>query len=249
MPDPFAEPVKKSKFLEITKKFFKISKVVLLTKIPMNILLLIIIIALSIIGFQSIQPDGALDTPTGNVILEQECLECVCEQEDCETDCNLCPIKTKVEIKNIIYYKCPSGELVNDLDECIDILPNVSIEHSGTVEGVTLVIDNVEFEEDDEDSGFVTRVDYTIINQGEFPIVPKIEVKVYDEWTLNVKKSVANKVLIPEIVVNPNDYVKRQDRVRIYFNGQEQTVRLLLIDRLTSIERDVVAITKDIELD
>jgi len=241
MPDPFTKPSK-------TKKFLKVLKTVFLTKIPMNLLILLILITASLVGFEYIKPDAS-ETPTGNVILEQECPECACEETECETDCSLCPIKTKVETKNVIYYSCPGGELVKDLDECESHLPDVSEEYSGTVEGVTLEINDIEFEKDGEDSGFVTGVTYTIINKGDVPIVPKIEVKVYDEWTLKVKKSVANKVLIPEIVVNPNDYVKRKDRVRIYFRGEEQIVRLLLVNRLSPIGEDIVAVTRDIDLD
>lgn len=243
MPDPFKKPSK-------TKKFLKMLKAIFLTKFPMNILFLIIIMALSIVAFKYIAPE---EKPTGNVVLEQQCPECICEEKECETEgkqaCDLCPIKTKVETKNIIYYKCLHGALVENLDDCINYLPNVSEEYSGTVEEVTLAIDNIEIEKDEEDSGFVTRVDYTIINRGEFPIVPKIEVKVYEEWTLKVKKLVANKVINPGIVVNPNDYVKRQDRVRIFFKGKEQTVRLLLVDSLPTIEREIVAVTRDIDLD
>lgn len=241
MPDPFTKPSK-------TKKIFRLLKAIFLTRIPMNILLLLLIIILSVISFEYLQPDTTEETPTGNVILEQECPEPICEEQP-ELDCNLCPVKTKVETQNVIYYKCPGGALVENLDECINFLPNVSEEQSGTVEGITLAIDNVEYEKDEEDSGFVTRVDYTIINKGEFPIAPKIEVKVYEEWTLKVKAAVANKVINPEIVVNPNDYVKRQDRVRIYFKGKEQTVRLLLVDSLPTIERDIVAVTKNIDLE
>ena len=75
------------------------------------------------------------------------------------------------------------------------------------------------------------------------------EVKVYDEWTIKVKKSPPNKVIEPEIVVNPNDYVERQDRVRIYFKGEEQTLRLLLVDALTDPDREVLAVTRDFDLD
>lgn len=242
MPNPFAQPSK-------TKRFLKVLKVIFLSKLPMNLFFLLLIIGLSIAGFNYITPG---DTPTGNVILEQECPECIYEQAqetECEQDCSLCPIKTKIETKNIIYYSCPWGELVSDLDDCSASFPEVPEEYSGTVEGITLIIDNIEYEQDEEDSGFVTRVDYTIINKGDLAIVPKIEVKVYENWNLKTKKSVANKVIHPEIVVVPNDYVKRKDRVRIYFRGEEQTLRLLLVDSLPAIERDIVAVTRDFDLD
>jgi len=246
MPEPFTKPSK-------TKRIVRLLKAIFLTRIPMNLLLLGIVMLLSVVGFQYFTSNSTGDTPTGNVILEQECPECVCEGAElgaeCEPDCDLCPVKTKVETQNVIYYECPGGTLVKDLDECESNLPEVPEEYSGTVEGVTLIINNIEYEQDEEDSGFVTRVDYTIINKGDISIVPKIEVKVYEEWTLNVKKSIANKVLFPEVAINPNDYITRKDRVRIYFKGEEQTVRLLLVNRLPKIESEVLAVTRDIDLD
>jgi len=242
MPNPFQKSSK-------TRRFFEVMKVVFLTRIPMNVLLLLVIIGTTIIGFNYLQPGG---TPTGKVILEQECPECICEESEeteCESDCSLCPIKTKVETIELVKYQCPSGDIVEDLEECEESFPEVPEESSATVEGITFFIDDVEFEKDDEDSGFVTAVKYTIINKGGLPIVPKIEVKVYEDWTLNVKKSVANKVVNPEIVVNHNEYVTRKDRVRIYFNGEEQTVRLLLVNSLPTIEQDIVAVTEEISLD
>ena len=240
MVDPFAKHSK-------IKKFFKVLKVIFLTRIPMNVLFLILIIALSVIGFNYIKPEK---TPTGQVILEQECPQCQeCPPEGTEPDCSLCPIKTKVETQNIIYYKCPQGALVEDLEECINYLPNASDEYSGTVQGITLIIDNIEYEKDEGDSGFVTRVDYTVINRNEFPIVPKVEVKVYQEWNLKTKAAPPNKVIDPEIVVNPNDYVKRQDSVRIYFKGNEQILRLMLIDALPDPDKEILAVTRDFDLD
>ena len=240
MPNPFEKPSKK-------KKFLKILKVIFFTKLPMNLLTILIIITLSIASFEYIQPDS-IESPTGQVILEQECPEPP-EEQECETDCDLCPIKTKIETKNIIRYQCSNEEIVEDLDDCEDTFPDVSEEYSGTVEGITLAIDNIDYEKDEEDSGFVTEVKYTIINKGDLPIVPKIEVKVYEEWNLKAKKMVANKVINPEVVLKPGDYVQRKDRVRIYFNGEEQTLRLLLVDSLPSIEREVIAVTRDFELD
>ncbi len=242
MPNPFAESKKPSK----TKRFFNVLKVIFFSRIPMNLLLLAVLIILSIVGFESIKPD---QTPTGQVVLQQECPECVCENQECEPDCELCPVKTKVETEEVIKYKCPRGDLVEDLNECKGSFPNVSVEYSGTVEGITFAIDSIEYEKDEDDSGFVTKVGYTIINNGDLPIVPKLEVKVYEEWTLKVSKTVANKVINPEIVVMPNDYVQREDRVRIYFQGQEQTLRLLLVDSLPTIEREVLAVTRDFDLD
>ena len=235
MPDSFSKP----------KRFFRVLKAIFISSFPMNLLFLIVIIAASIFAFSFLTPE---DTPTANVIVEQECPECICEEQECEQDCDLCPVKTKVETQEIIKYSCPDKSIVESLEDCQKNFPEVPEENSATVEGISFFINNIEYEKDEENSGFVTRVDYTIINQGDLPIVPKIEVKVYEEWNLKTKSSVANKIINPEIVVNPNEYARRQDRVRIYFDSNKQTVRLLLVDSLPTIEREIVAVTKDIEL-
>ena len=247
MVDPFQPEPEEPKM----SRFLSALKVLFFEKIPMNIFFLLIIISASIVTFQYISP---MDSPTGDVILEkecpvEECPECLYEETECEQDCSLCPIKTKVEKQEIIYYKCPSGDLVEDLDDCEDNFPEVDTESSGTVEGITLSIDNIEYEEDEDDSGFVTRVDYTIINQADVPVVPRLEIKVYEEWNLKVKKNPANKKLDPEIVVSPGEYAQRKDAARIYFDGKEQTLRLLLVDTLPDPDTEVVAVTKDFEID
>lgn len=228
------------------KKFFRLLKAIFLTKFSMNILYLLIILTIVIVGFNLITPNK---TPTGQVTLEQQCPECSCEEKECEQNCDLCPIKTKVETRNIIYYRCPGGALVENLNYCVNYLPNVSEEYSGTVGGVTLAIDSIEYEKDEQNSGFVTNIGYTIINRGKLPIVPQLQVKVYEEWTLKIKAAPPNKVIDPEIVVNPNDYIKRQDTVRIYFKGEEQTLRLLLVDTLPDPDKEVLAVTRDFDLD
>ncbi|MEA2038158.1 MAG: hypothetical protein U9O94_11730 [Nanoarchaeota archaeon] len=244
MVDPFAKPPTKG---EITTR---VLKNIFLKRMPMNFLFLIIIISLAIFGVSYLKPT---ESPTGGSIVEvtsePECPACVCEEQECEQDCDLCPVKTKIEVEEKIYYVCSDGEKVEDKDECVVEFPDVPDDHSGTVEGVTLIIDNIEYEEEDEGEGFVTRVDYTIINKGEFPVVPKIQVKVYEDWSINAKKASPNKVLDPEIVVGTNDYVERKDRVRIYFQGEEQTLRLLLVDALSDPDSDVVAVTRDFSLD
>jgi len=238
--NPFAKPSKKEKFLRILKAIF-------LKRLPMNLLLLIIIIALSIVGFQYIKPEGA---PTGGVVgvAQEQCTECICEEEECEQDCDLCPVKTEVKTEEVIRYKCPHGKIVNNLEECEKYFPDVSEEYSGTVSGITLAIDDIKYERDENNSGFVNRIDYTIINKGEPPIVPKIQVKVYEEWSLKVKAASPNKVIDPEIVVNANDYVQRKDDVRIYFKGGEQTLRLLLINTLPDPDVEVLVVTRDFKL-
>ncbi len=242
MASPFTKPSK-------VKKILNFLRIILLSKIPMNLLFLIIIIMISIIGFQNLKGKGT----TGAAVIEEkenaECPECICEEKKCEINCSLCPIKTKIEKVNVIYYRCEDGSLVRDLEECKPKFPEIDEKYSGTVSGVTLSIDDIKLEKEDEDSGFVTEISYTIINKGDLPIVPKIEIKVYREWSYKVKASEPNKVIDTESVVAPNDFIKRTDKVRIYFKGKEQTIRLLLIDMLPDPDREILAVTRDFILE
>jgi len=72
---------------------------------------------------------------------------------------------------------------------------------------------------------------------------------VYEEWNLKVKKNPANKVIDPEIVINQNEFIQRKDTIRIYFRGNKQTLRLLLVDALPDPDTEILAVTKDFELD
>lgn len=244
MPDSFGKPS-----VSGIRRFFNVLKAVFLTQIYMNILILVVIVAISIAGFKFIGSNEKNETPTGMAVLEDaQPLESACEEKECEQDCSLCPVETNVETQNVIYYKCPAGALVKDLDECLDSLPEDSGEYTGTVEGVTLSIDNIEYEKEKDDTGYVTRVDYTITNRGEKPIVPKIEIKVYAEWGSKILGKEPSKVIDPEIVVNPNDYVSRKETMRIYFEGKKQTLRLRLINTLANPDKDVLILTRDFEL-
>lgn len=223
-------------------KTARVLKIIFFEKIPMNLSLLIIIILISAVGFNYIKTNSA---PTGNVVLEQPCPECICEEKTCEQDCDLCPIKTKVEKENIIYYTCPGGALVEDLSECEKYLPDVSEQYSGKVSGITLSIEDIQVEKEGDESGCVTQIGYTIINKGESPIVPRINVKVYKEWDKDPPKE---KELNPEIVVNKNDYISRKDAMRICFQGKTQTLRLMLTDILKYPNTKVIAL-RDFDLD
>ncbi|MBU1004248.1 MAG: hypothetical protein KJ561_00300 [Nanoarchaeota archaeon] len=224
------------------KKILGVLKVIFLERIPMNILLLLIIISLAIVGFSYMKPAEA---PTGNVILEPQCPECICEEKACENDCSLCPIKTKIETKNVIYHECPSGALVQDIAECEQYFPDVSELYSGKVSGITLSIEDIDVEKENADSGCVTQIKYVIINRGDSPIVPRINAMVYKEWN---KDKPMEKDINPEIVVDKESFVTRTDKVRVCFQGTELTLRLTLTDVLKYPNQKVVAL-RDFELD
>lgn len=219
------------------KTIFRVLKVVFLERIPMNILLLLVIVSLSVVGFNYMKSNG---TPTGNVVLEPQCPEANdCEEKACENDCSLCAVKTKVETKNVIYRECPGGALVEDIAECEKYLPNISEQYSGKIGGITLSIDNIELENSGNDSGCITQIKYTIINKGNSPIVPRINALVYKEWN---KEKPMEKDINPEIVVNKNEFITRMDNVRVCFQGKTQTLKLTLTDVLKYPNQKVAAL-------
>ena len=219
-----------------TKKIFNVLKIIFLERIPMNILLLIVIVSLAVVGFNYMKP---AESPTGNVVLEPQCPERACEEKVCENNCELCPVKTKVETKNVIYRECSGGALVQDIAECEKYLPNVSEQYSGKVGGITLSIDNIELEKQSDGSGCITQIKYIIINKGDSPIVPRINALVYKEWN---KEKPMEKDINPEIVVDKNEFITRMDNTRICFQGTEQTLRLTLTDVLKYPNQKVVAL-------
>ena len=237
----------------LTKKgrAWKVTKAVLLTKFNSNILTFLVVAIISITGFHMLFSSEDI---TGNVIIEQN-LSCpetscpACIQQECIQDCSLCATKTKVEAIESVKIRCDDGSLVNENEACSLNFPEVDDLTSGTVSGITLSIDDVEFEKNKDDDGFVTAVEYTIINQADYPIVPRIEIKVYKEWTSTIRNGDPNKHLILETVVPANSYVQRKDAARIYFKGKQQNVRLLLVDALPNKDEDIVAVVKEIELD
>src|SRR3990170_6750166 len=122
-------------------------------RFPTNLLTIIILVGLAVLVVKLSSPD---ELPVGGAIVDivPDCPECVCSEQECEQDCSLCPIKTKVETEEVIRYQCEGGEFVDNQDSCKKEFPDVDEESSGTVEGVTLAIDDVEYERDGEEGGY-----------------------------------------------------------------------------------------------
>ncbi|MDA1196801.1 MAG: hypothetical protein O2779_02460 [Nanoarchaeota archaeon] len=242
-----------SKDVPLSKKAraWKVTKAVFLTKFNSNLLSFLIVAIISITGFHMLFSDSDI---TGNVIIEQNmsCPEIICPacvQRECTTDCSTCPTKTKLEAVETIKVRCTDGSLVDEGTGCELNFPQVDDQTSGTVSEITLSIGEIEFEENGNDDGFVNSIEYTIINKADYPIVPRIEVKVYKEWTSQVRNGDPNKNIILETVVPANSYITRTDSARIYFKGKQQKVRLLLLDTLPKKDEEIVAVVKNIDLD
>jgi len=239
MPD-FNKPSK-------TRKFLLVLKTILFTKFPINLFMLLLVVGVSIALFAYVNPGSML---TGVAIAE--CPECICKDKECpacicpELDCGKCPAKIETKTEEVVKYQCPSGSIVNSLEECSSALPEISSEYSGTVNGVSIAIDDVKIDmEDDGSGGFVKQVEYTVLNKGEFPIVPKIEVRAYKEWTSQEAKNPPQKWLNPEEVIPVNGYIQRKDDMNIWFNGDKVIVRLKLINTIPDPDEEIVAVARE----
>ena len=174
----------------------------------------------------------------------EECVEteCECEEENCsELDCSECP--SQVERVNVIYYTCPSGKIVNESSECSSLPIELTSSDYEASQGVLLAINNVDYEVTGNNTGRIKRINYTIINQGSFNVLPRIEVKVYKLWDSDI--SLAKAIMIEDIL-GYNDWIIRADTSNIHFEGFDQTIRLELIDKLK--DESIVAATKKLDI-
>lgn len=239
-----------SHFFEGFRHLFVGFKHVLLKKFPFNVLLLLLIIAAASFATIYIKPAVTASVVYQNITQEcpvcEECVECpVCEEyiECTEFDCSTCPTANK------FYYVCPSGMIVEESSECKAVMPTITSDFVSTVDGITISIDDVDYTFYSDDTGYISRINYTILNQGSEKIKPKIQIKVYEKWTSDVSSASPQKTILFKDYLDEDDWVIRSDTMKIDFDGSEQTVRLLLQDDSVAPAEDIVAVTREMEFD
>ena len=240
---PGKEPASFSKglynLLEGFGHIFKGVKHLLFKRFYMNVfLMLIIIAATATVTYYTKESFEAAVNVTCPVC--PECNETECEETECpELECPEC----EPERINVIYYTCPNGKIVNDSTECSGLPIELTSSDYETSQGILLAINNVDYELTGNNTGRIKRINYTIINQGSFNVLPRIEVKVYETWDSEV--SLAKAIMIEDIL-GYNDWIIRSDSSNIHFTGFDQTIRLELINKLD--DESIVAVTKNLEI-
>jgi len=171
-----------------------------------------------------------------------ECEEVECEEVECPAvDCSDCP--KEIERINVIYYTCPDGKIVNESNLCSGLPLELTSSDFETSQGILLAINNVDYEITGNDTGRIKRINYTIVNQGSFNLLPRVEVKLYKEWGPDV--SLAKAIMIEDIL-GYNDWIIRADSSNIHFRDFDQTIRLELINKLN--DESIVAVTKKLDI-
>lgn len=259
MPEDIFEGDKKLDTTERTESFGSALKhigkgfgVLFFKKFYMNLFIVLLLIAASIVLTYNIKPGQMI---TGQAVLEcnvtcpecEECLydECVCEEQECpELNCDDCQEKTLTEY--VYRYMCPDGGIVNKSDGCVELLPETDPERTSTANGISITLDAVYYKEED-DNIRIRQINYTLVNKGSRAINPKVGVKVYEKYTHAVKDAGYLRNFRLDDMLDVNDWVSRAETVNIIIEEDQETVRLELIDTSPDPDEYITAVWGDID--
>ncbi|MDP7116009.1 MAG: hypothetical protein QF915_03030 [Candidatus Woesearchaeota archaeon] len=216
----------------------------------LNLLLLLLLVGGVIAGTLYLKP-----TVTGAVVYQnvtQDCPTCeVCPEQlieekisikfkcsngdlvDHEVDC------PKVEPKTVYMYRCTDGRIVEDESECKAAVPEIDSEFNSKADGITLSIDAVEFK-----NYAVNKINYTIINEGDHDIKPKLLIKIYDSWTTASGESPDKTIRFTE-EIETDSWIIRSDSLSIDFDDEEDRLRLELQDASKTPPEVITAVAMD----
>lgn len=187
---------------------------------------------------------------------EQECPECEeCEVcEECEE--SICPeVEPQKELKIISTYVCIDGTIAGDPKDCLikeeqlqkyvcedgtvvdkaeDCKKTIEIttQYQETDNEITLAVDDLDYEMKGDDWGTITQISYTIQNLGETPILPEVQVRVYNHNdTTEIKTQTRHTIKINK-TLEKDDFVQGVEDVHIGFKGLNITTKFVLVNGL-----------------
>lgn len=228
------------------KKILKLSKRVLFTRFQSNLCMFLVVIIITLI----LTKIFAKPKISGEVVIEEvkecpKCPEVSCPQIECPPIECFCPEKI---INKISYrYVCPNGLIVNKSDNCFIIPFNITSKYSATVNGISLSLDDVRYIKEN-DSIRIVGVNYTIINKGEEPILPIIEIRVYKRWTYKVMGNLPQKIIKIEKILNPNEGIKRSERTNIVIKDLNRKIRLDLKNAIPDPDEYILSVFKKLNV-
>jgi hypothetical protein len=210
------------------------------------ILALLIILSVALLSIKRCPPPVECPKP--------ECPECYCspcpECECPEQDCSKCPPQTEIVEKEVqvLSYICPSGVIVNKTSDCKELpLPfAITSPHSEMVDNITFSLDLVEYEMKDDDWGTITRINFTVINQGSEPIMPKILVRIYGPDDSVYLKKLIHREIGFEKVLMPHKWVRKSEGLSLSFSGDEKVIELELQNTIPDPDKGIVKVSKEI---
>ena len=144
-------------------------------------------------------------------------------------------------------YICPNGGIVDEEEDCERLTPETDPEYTSTSNGVSISIDSIRYEEDD-DQIRIREINYTIINNGKGAIRPKVGLKIYEKYTYEVKELGYLRNFELDDVLDVNEWVSRSEIVNIIIEKEEETFRLELLDVSPDPNEYVTAVWRKMDI-
>jgi hypothetical protein len=177
-----------------------------------------------------------------------ECEKCAVCQECpvCKTNLSLCP-KEKERV-TVIRYACTNGLIVDSLDKCNPLnYVDIKTHYRETSNGVTLSIDNLEYEKVG-DYNRLTEIDYTIINSNEHEIKPIVLVNIYSAGDNVADQGIVHETFEDDEYILANSWYSKKKETNIGFKGNDVIVRLVVRDVLPDPNKELVRAVRPLEV-
>lgn len=226
---------------------FRSFRNILIKKFRINLIVFAIIVAIAVAGTIFLRDPSITGAAIGFECPEQECPECaVCEVASCEElNCSLKDVQEV--IVNKFFYVCEdSGAIVNKSEDCEPIMPQIDSMYVETANGITFSIDDWVIDFDNETSGRIKTLDYTIINKGFKKIEPRIKIYLYEGSWADADRETkfgfyTNKIIGSDV------WIRETKKLNLFFSMKNPKVRFELIDDLQNDK--IVAVVKRIDTD
>ena len=213
-------------------------KKILFKKFYMNVIIMILIIATAVIITLTIQPKPMTICP--NI----SCPQCPVQQQCALQSCDDCSEKILTEY--IYRFICSNGAIVNTSDGCVGQPPITDPAYTSTTNGISITFDGISYQVGANNTMKVTQINYTIVNNGNNEIVPKVGLKIYELYTDEVKNAYYLRVFKADDVLGFSEWIKKSEAVNIDVQGAKLTVRLDLINTITDPDEYITTVTREI---
>ena len=224
-------------------------------RIPMNLLFLFIIIALVFFGstfFREPEITGQIVKETNISCPKPSCpeTECTCPEINCYAQINCSaqlPLPAPV---NIIYFKCPSGAIVNKSEECSKYPVNITSDTHAIASNSIISLDGMEIKVSEDENGAklytIRRMNVTIANLDTSPILPRVDIKIYKKWTADVAADFPLRSIKFDDSLDFNDVVSKSEPMILTVDELPKILRLELFDVLPDKPRSLAVVTKEL---
>jgi len=147
--------------------------------------------------------------------------------------------------RDAVKYVCPNGIIVEDKASCESATIEITSDNANTDNDVTLSIDDVEYEIKGDDWATITKIDFTIMNQGDKRIFPKVFVRTYFDNDTIQKKTFTREEIVVEDVLGKNEWIKQSAEMHLSLK-LGQTLNIMARDYLHTPSKILVTTSMNI---